>query len=399
MSLSDAKCRNAKAAAKGYRMLDAEGLHLFVTPAGGKSWRWRYQVNEREVLATLGRYPDMTLAEARISRDAARRRLHGGGEPAPPPPAPDLRTVVQAWHAMNAPRWKQHHAVDVLASLTRDVLPTLGDRPVDRIAAVDILAVLRPMEGRGAIETARRVKQRLSAAFGYAISHGWATTDPTAGLRAALAPLPVKSHRPALLDLSDARALIAAIDAATGQPATKLALRFLALTATRPGEVNGARWDEMEGLDGEEPLWRVPSARMKMKREHVVPLAPEAVACLTTIHLLTGRGAFVFPNAWNPRRPMSENAMSQMLIRLGYGDRHVPHGWRATFATVMNERHPADRAVIDLMLAHVPKDVVERAYNRAMHVPRRRELAMLWAELLLEGAMPAAELLDGPRRQ
>ena len=400
MPLTDIQLRTAKPAAKSYRLPDGGGLHLFVTPSGVRSWRWRYEQDGREKTLVLGRYPGMTLAEARIARNAARARLAAGRDPAgqDAPAVPSFEAVARSWHHVNAPKWKPHHAADVLASLTAEVFPAFGAVPVNAVTPAMVLEALRAMEARGAIETARRVKQRCSAVFGFAMHEDWAAGDPAAGLRGALAPLPPKGHRPALADLEDARTLLARSDATPGQPVTKVALRFLALTAARPGEVGGLRWDELQDLEGQAPTWLVPRERMKMRREHAVPLSRQAVECLQAIRRLTGRGRLAFPNLRNMKTPMSENAMGCFLIRLGYRGRHVPHGWRATFSTVMNERFPADRGVIDLMLAHSPKDRIEAAYNRAERMPRRRELAQLWADLLLDGAVPAGALLEGPRK-
>jgi integrase len=171
----------------------------------------------------------------------------------------------------------------------------------------------------------------------------------------------------------------------------------LALTVVRPGEIRGATWSEFEALDGSAPLWRIPAARMKAKREHLVPLARQAVDVLLATRPLTGRGPLVFPNARHAHRPMSENAIGYLLNRAGYHSRHVPHGWRATFSTVMNERFRADRHVIDLMLAHAPQDKTESAYNRALHLDRRRELVQVWADLLLDGALDSGALVHGRR--
>jgi integrase len=393
MPLTDKQVRSAQPQEKGYRLGDSHGLHLFVTPAGMRSWRLRFEHNGKERLVSLGSYPSMGLAEARRARDVARDQAMRP-TPVATPDAPSFEAAARAWHDTNATRWKPHHAADVLASLEAEVFAAFGTVPVDRVKPAHVLAALRPMEARGAIETARRVKQRCARVFGFAIASGWCEADPTSPLKDALAPLPAKGHRPALATLDEARTLIQAIDVASGHPATKIALRFLALTAARPGEVAGMLWAEMHG-----DMWIIPSSRMKMRIEHAVPLAASALDCLTTIRPLTGRSRFVFPNAFNPGRPMSENAMSQMLVRLSYQGRHVPHGWRATFSTLMNEAYPADRAVIDLMLAHVPKDAVERAYNRATHVSRRRELAEAWAAMLLDGAADAEVLLLGPRRR
>ena len=401
MLLTDVKLRAAKPRDRGYRLPDGGGLHLFVTPSGVRSWRWRYEQEGRERTLVLGRYPLLSLAEARRARDRARERLAAGRDPAGPdatPLVPAFEAVARSWHHVNAAKWKPHHAADVLASLEKEVFPAFGALPVNQVTPAVVLDALRVMEGRGAVETARRVKQRCSAVFAFAMHEDWAAGDPTALLRGALAPLPVKGRRPAVADLDQARALLAASDMAAGQPATKLALRFLALTAARPGEVGGLRWSELHEPEGPAALWMIPRARMKMGRDHAVPLSRQAVACLAAIRPLTGRGPLAFPNLRDALAPMSENAMARFLIRLGYRGRHVPHGWRATFSTIMNERFPADRAVIDLMLAHQPKDRVEASYNRAERMARRRELAQIWADLLLEGADEPRAIIEGPRR-
>jgi len=401
LPLTDLKLRAAKPGPKGYRLPDGGGLHLFVTPSGVRSWRWRYEQDGQEKTLVLGRYPAMGLADARRTRDAARDRLRAGPDPAgeEAKQAPTFEDVARGWHETNRTRWKPHHAADVLASLTAEIFPVFGAMPINKITPAMVLAALRPLETRGAVETARRIRRRCSMVFGYAMHGGWDVSDPTLHLLPAMAPLPKKGRRPALLDLTEARLLLTAVDGAPGQPATKLAMRFLALTAVRPGEAAGLRWDELRELDGPEPSWLIPAGRMKMQREHLVPLPRQAVEALAAIRPLTGRGPFAFPNLRNNREPMSENALGFMLLRLGYKGRHVPHGWRATFSTLMNERYPGDRAIIDLMLAHQPKDAVERAYNRAEHLARRRVLAQAWADLLMEGAAPAASLLDGPRKR
>ncbi len=187
---------------------------------------------------------------------------------------------------------------------------------------------------------------------------------------------------------------------------TKLALRILALTVVRPGTLIATPWKEWRDLEDSEPVWQIPAERMKLRlrhkddeaRDHLVPLATQTIEAIKALWTHTGKGPLAFPNTRHSHKPLSENAIGYLLNRAGYHQKHVPHGWRATFSTVMNERFRSDKPVIDLMLAHTPKDKVEGAYNRALHIDRRRELAQEWADLILEGAMPAADLLLGPRR-
>lgn len=405
--LTDRQIRAAKPRERAYKLFDGGSLFLFVTPAGGKHWRWRYSFGSREKLLSLGPYPDVGLAQARVARDDARAVLRGGRDPAlerrlrhaaaMADAANTFEVVARQWHVRNAAGWTGRHAADVLVTLERDVFPALGELPVRDITPPVVLAMLRDIEARGALETARRVRQRVSAVFVHAIASGVAEQDPAAIVTRAMAPV-VKGRQPAVLELDAARAMLIAAEAVAAHPVTKLANRLLALTAVRPGELRGARWDEFEELSGTNATWRVPAARMKMKREHLVPLTRQAVATVAAVRTLTGRMPLVFPNARWAHRPMSENAIGYLLNRAGYHHKHVPHGWRATFSTVMNERFRTDRDVIDLMLAHQPENATEAAYNRAAHMERRRFLAQAWADLLLDGMAEPEALLSGARR-
>lgn len=415
MALTDVQLRRAKPKDKPFRLTDGGGLHLFIAPTGARSWRLRYEFGGKEKLLVIGPYPDVGLAEAREARDDAKRSLRAGLDPmmvkrqrkmrAAGQQADTFEAVALQWHALQAPGWTRTHADDVLGSLRREVFQALGALPIAEIGPPEVLQVLRAIEGREAKETARRVRQRMSGVFVFAIASGKCVTDPAAIVQKAMAPL-AKGRQPALTGLDDARKIIEDVDASPAHPGSKLALRLLALTVVRPGTLIAAPWVEFAHLDPEAPTWQVPAARMKMRlhykgdeaRDHFVPLARQAVEIIETARTLSGRGPFVFPSVRNFRKPLSENALGYLLNRAGYHHRHVPHGWRATFSTVMNERFPADRHVIDLMLAHVPKDKVEGAYNRAAHMQRRRELAQLWADLITATLRPAAELLGLPRR-
>ena len=404
--LTDAGVRAARPKERDYKLNDSGGLVLFVTKAGGKLWRLRYTYQSKEKLLSLGPYPKVSLANARDQRDAAKALLRDGKDPALQKRirkaiggdvAHTFEAIARGWHARNLPTWTERHARDVLDSLEGYVFPILGKLPINDITAPMVLGVLRKIEARPALETARRVRQRVSAVFVYAIALGVGETDPAAIVRGAMAPMS-KGRQPAVTDLAEARRVLAAVEAQPAHPTTKLANRLLALTAVRPGELRAARWEEFEGLDGNQPNWRLPAERMKMKREHLVPLSHQTVALITATRALTGRCPLVFPSARHAHHPMSENAIGYLLNRAGYHGRHVPHGWRATFSSTMNENYRTDRHIIDLMLAHAPKDKTEAAYNRAIHMDRRRELAQLWADMLLEGAMDLTEVVTGRRR-
>lgn len=419
--LSDVKARKAAAAERDYKLADEKGLFLLVRANGGKLWRMKYRHGGKEKLLSFGPYPDVTLAEARDKRDAARRLLREGIDPAAekkraaqaeqPKEAHTFESVAREWHGLQKGRWVPVHADDVLRSLERDVFPTIGAMPIAGIEAHDVLDMLRAIEGRGSIETAKRIRQRISAVFVLAISKRIARDNPAAMLEHALLPKKKAKRQPAITDLTELRSLLDKAERSGASPVTLCASRLLALTAVRPGVVRGARWSEFKDLTDAEPYWHIPAERMKLTLErkdeeafdHIVPLAPQAAAVLHAIKPLTGAGDLVFPGHRHAHLPLSENAIGYLYNRAGWHRRHVPHGWRAAFSTIMNERanlagRQSDRQVIDLMLAHTPESKVESAYNRAQFMERRREIAIEWADLLTAGLMPPSDLLELARR-
>ena len=406
--LTDKQVKAAGKREKPYKLSDGRGLHLLVTPAGGKLWRYRYEHGGKEKMLALGAYPSVSVAGAREARDTARKALDQGRDPSiekrvrraerAVQDANTFEKVAREWHKGRTRLWRSRHADHVLISLEQNVFPEFGRVPIREITAPMVLAMLRKIEKRDFLDLAHRVRQRVSAVFVYGIASGLASEDPAAAVRQAL--LPVKGGQmPAITDLRSLVEVLRALEDQEGFPLTKLAMRMKALTVLRSSELRGALWEEFEGLDGPEPTWIIPGPRMKMDRDHVVPLAPQAVEILQAVRPLTGRGKLVFPNLRDPTRPMHEATLSGALHRAGYKTKHVPHGWRAAFSTIMNERYREDQAVIDLMLAHIPRNTVEAAYNRALHIKRRRELACIWADLVLDGAPLAVALLEGNRRR
>lgn len=391
----------AKAAAaqtRAYKLSDAGGLYLYVTPTGTKSWRLKYRWQGREKLLVIGRFPDISLAMARAHREEAKAKIRQGVDPSSiGEKLETFEQVARAWYQHNENNWSPAHAADVLASLQRDVFPAIGARPIASIEPPEILEVLRQVEGRGRIETARRQRQRLSAIFGYGIAQGLADKDPALHVgRAMSAARPVRPQ-PALTTAEECRQLLSAADRQPVRASTRLASRFLALTAVRLEAVRGMRWGEIEDLEGTDPLWRVPPARMKLKRSkkddqrfaHVVPLSRAAVELLRLAAAELGTNTqspspdlLVFPGR-DQSRPIGESAIGALYERAGFSGRHVPHGWRSSFSTILNETLGPDAASdIDRALAHSPKDKVEAAYNRAQLLSRRRDLFERWGELL-----------------
>ena len=317
-----------------------------------------------------------------------------------------FESLAREWHELQRERWAPVHAADVLTSLERDVFSILGEFPPAEITAPLILATLRPVQKRGAVETASRLRQRIGSVLAYGLSLGIVPGNPAEQVKGALKPLVRKGRQPAATDLEPLRALLRTVESGGAYPVTLLASRFLALTAQRPGVVRRARWEYMKGLEGEAPVWHIPAEHMKLTVErkgdelfdHVVPLSLAAVEVLRAVQKLSGRSVLVFPGQRHAHRPLSEKAIGYLYNRAGYHGRHVPHGWRAAFSTVMNERRPSDRQEIDMMLAHVQGDKVEAAYNRAEHMARRRDVAEEWAALVMQGQRAAEDLLTVARR-
>lgn len=404
--LTDIQVRKATAREKPYKMADAGGLFLYVTPGGSKLWRMKFIKAGKEKLLSFGVYPGVSLLEARKMRDEARDELRDGHDPTQRKKvraaaiATDAENTFEAiareWAHESKGRWVEGHHGRVLRSLEIDAFPTLGAVPIKEIKAPHVLNVIRVIEQRGKLVTARKVRGRMSSVFCYAIATGRADADPAGALKTVLPP--VKSRRqPAVTTIEDARLVTEACERVPGNPVSKLALRFLALTATRPSETREAQWHEFEELNGHR-VWRIPAERMKSKVEHIVPLTRQAIEVLDTIRAFVGERRFVFPGERYIGEPVGESTLLDTLNRAGFYAVHVPHGWRSTFSTVMNNRYPLESHVIDAMLAHAPRNQVEGRYNRAEYMERKRELAQEWADLLMEGIAPPSSLLSIRRK-
>ena len=397
--LTNAAVKIARPRATAYKLFDQGGLHLYIAPTGRKSFRIKYRFGGKEQLLTIGAVPEVSLDAARARCDQVREQLGRGEDPrtcelAQTGKARAFENVARQWHAHKRRRWTDVHAGDVLASLERDVFPAIGAMPIGAVTVPVILNALRVIEERGSLVTASRVRQRISAVFAYAMAEDLVDQDPAAIVSRALTPPAPAQHHPALLEIEHARALLAAAELVEVAPVVKQASRFLALTAVRFAAVRGARWEEIEDLDGAAPLWRVPAARMKLaaakkldaKNDHAVPLSRQAVALMREI-----RGNMHQDDAnmhglifdCGAGRMIGEKSIGALYDRAGFEGRHVPHGWRASFSTVMNERG-SDGADIERALAHTPKDKVKAAYDRSERLQRLRNLFQEWADLLVD---------------
>ena len=283
--LTNAAAKAAGATDRAYKLHDQGGLFLHVAATGTKTWRQKYRWRGREKLLVHGRFPELNLAQARMRCLEAKDMLSRGTDPANAAAKCDsantFEQLARAWHRHNQASWSTAHAGEAIAGLERDVFGELGALGPDAIGAPALLKVLRAIEARGCVATAQRVRQRLSEIFRYGIAEGLCSSNPAATLGAALKDTPPATPHPALTSIEDCRALLAACELVDARPMTRLASRFLALTAVRLDSVRGTRWDELEELDGDQPLWRVPPARLKLKRakkgedrfEHLVPLS------------------------------------------------------------------------------------------------------------------------------
>lgn len=385
MALTATAMRAAKPGAKPLKLFDGGGLFLLVTPTGAKYWRFKYRIDNREKLLSLGVYPDVSLKEARNRRDAARKHLAQGIDPSAVRKATkannanSFEAVAREWFAKQVPKWAASHASKIIRRLEMDVFPWLGRCPINKICAPELLPVLRRVESRGAIDTAHRIHQNCGQIFRYAVATGRAERDPAADLRGALAPVNGK-HFAAITDPTAIGALLRAIDGYEGALVTRCALRLAPLLFVRPGELRHAQWAEFD-LDKAE--WNISAARMKMKQAHLVPLATQAVAILRELESLTGSGRYVFPGARAASRPMSDNAILAALRCMGFAiDEMSGHGFRAMARTILDEVLGVRPDFIEHQLAHAVRDPNGRAYNRTKFLPERRAMMQQWADYL-----------------
>ena len=398
--LSDTRVRAAKPREKAYKLYDERGLFLFVTPTGGRLWRLKYRVRDREKLISLGAYPDVGLKRAREKRDEARKLLADGVDPSAE--RQERRTALLETFEGVAEEWLELQSkslaaetISILGTRLKSALyPYLGSRPITAITAQELLGALRRIEARGRHETAHRVRALAGRVLRYAVATGRAQHDVAADLKDALAP--VKSRNFAsVTDPVRVGELMRAIDGYTGHPVTALALKLAPLVFVRPGELRAAEWTEFDLLAAE---WRIPGARMKMGDPHIVPLSRQALAILRELEPLARGGRYLFPSLRTRDRPMSNNTINAALRRLGYtSQEQTGHGFRTMASTLLNEQgFPPD--VIELQLAHSDRNKVRAAYNKAQRLSERRKMMQAWADYL-DGLRAGANVIPIRRQQ
>lgn len=387
MKLTDIAAKNAVAKEKQYTIFDGEGLFLLVMPSGSKLWRWKYRTGGVERRISLGSYPKVSLKAARAARDEHQAQLRKGVDPAATKKAQKdeervkgetFALLAEEWFARYKHTWAPNTAETIISRLRKDIFPFIGARAIREITAPELLTVIRRIEARGAVETARRDLQKCGQILRYAIATGRADRNVAADLQGAVAP-PKKRHFASIHEPEEIGALLRAIDGYQGSLITRCALKLAPLTFVRPGELRHAEWTE---INLEVAEWRIPAARMKMREKHIVPLSSQAVAVLQELHPLTGSGRYVFPGERSRERPMSENTVLAALRRLGYEKGEMTgHGFRSMASTILHEQGwPSD--VVERQLAHGDRNKIRAAYNFAQHLDKRREMMQVWADYL-----------------
>lgn len=388
--LTDAHARNSKPKPTAYKLIDGGGLHLLIRPNGTKAWQYRYRVGEKENTYTIGKYPSMSVVQARAARDAARELVKQGMHPSAQRRADRLVTIESAsntfegiageWIAENRASWSAYYLRQVETMLAADVFPHVGALPIKSVSSAHILAILRRVAGRGATSVATLLRQWCSAIFRYAVTTLRAEVDPAAPLKGAIKRPRVKHKR--ALCLEEISELRVKISASKATPQVKAALELLLHTFVRPGELRGATWSE---FDLEKSEWRIPADRMKMRSPHVVPLATQAIPLLRELRKLSFGREQLFPNVRDPKRVMSNTTMNRVLERIGYAGVFSSHGFRATASTLLNERgYRPD--VIERQLAHQERNGVRASYNHALYLDERKKMMQEWADLLAGAA-------------
>ncbi|HHR3253036.1 TPA: tyrosine-type recombinase/integrase [Klebsiella oxytoca] len=386
MKLNARQVDAAKPREKAYKLADGAGLYLEVVPSGSRYWRMKYRFNGKEKRLAFGVYPAVSLAQARALRDEAKKKLADGIDPSFAKKEEKLvrdvqlnntfQAVALEWHGTKVSRWSEGYASDIIEAFNKDIFPYIGQLPVNNIKPLVLLNVLRRMESRGATEKAKKVRQRCSEVFRYAIVTGRAEYNPAADLTSAMSGHESK-HYP-FLTVEELPDFFKALTGYTGSPLVVLAARLLILTGVRTGELRGAFWSE---FDLEKAVWEIPAERMKMKRPHLVPLSTQALEIVQQLKVISGQYPLVFPGRNDPRKTMSEASINQVFKRIGYTGKVTGHGFRHTMSTILHEEG-FNTAWIETQLAHVDKNAIRGTYNHALYLEGRREMMQWYADCI-----------------
>jgi len=399
MLLSDAKIRNEKVGAKPIKLNDGEGLYLLIHTNGSKYWQFRYTFGDKEKVLSIGKYPVVSLTEARERKVDALRLLRDFIDPSAHKQQQKMKivygqkntfyAVAEEWLNRSRDIWTPRHADRTWRRLENHIFPDLGKRPVAEIKPMDLLWVMQKIEATGVKDTCARVLRICSSIFRYAIVTGRIEHNPAMNLKGALKPYREK-HFPSL-PAKEIPDFLRALEVLETTEQNRIAFRMLLLTAVRSGELRRARWEDFDLVARE---WRIPAEVMKMREEHLVPLSDRVIRLLENLSEISGHQEWLFPNQQGRRNPfMSENAINHMIRRMGYGGRVVGHGFRSMFSTILNEQG-FNRDAIERQLAHAERNGVRAAYNRAQYLPERRSMMQWWGDYLKCGQPRAALYSD-----
>jgi integrase len=385
--LTDIEIRKAKPKTRPYKLSDSNGLHLLVTEKS-KLWRYAYRFGGKQKTLAIGAYPVVSLNDARAKHIEAKRQLLDGIDPSSAKIAAKQTThaisansfevIAREWHQIHMTIKTTGHAKKVLDRLENDVFQSIGHITIKDIEAPDVLAVLRKIEQRGALDLAHMTKQIIGQVFRYAIATGKAIRNPVPDLEGALKPKTV-THYAAITEPFGIAELLRATENYTGGIVTKCALMLSFHSMLRPVEIRTAEWCEID-LDRKE--WRIPAAKMKKRLDHIVPLSRQVVEIFEQLKPITGHRRFVFPSVRTSNAPMSESTINGALKRLGFGDTMTAHGFRSMASTRLNESNLFSCDVIERQLAHNDRNAVRAAYNRAQYLPERIKMMQWWSNYL-----------------
>lgn len=390
--LTDKDIKSAKPKDKEYNLFDGDGLRLRIKPNGSKQWIFNYYkpITGKRANLSLGRYPDLSLANARKNAMAARELLAQGIDPQEERKRQELvhkeiyeHTFVKVsedWFNLKKHEVTPDYAVDIWRSLELHVFPQIANTPVKDIDAPLVIDLLRPIEAKGSLETVKRLSQRLNEIMNYAANCGLVKANPLTGIRAAFKK-PKKENMAALAP-DELPELMGAIANASIKRTTRCLIEWQLHTMTRPSEAAGARWDEIEW---KEKIWTIPAGRMKKRREHRIPLTEQMLALLEVMKPISGHRDFIFPSDRDPKKPCNSQTANMALKRMGFAGRLVSHGLRSLASTTLNEQG-FDRDLIEASLAHVDDNQVRSAYNRTDYLERRRPMMSWWSEHIEEAA-------------
>jgi integrase len=387
--LTDTQLRAAKRRDQPYRLSDKDGLYLQIDPNGGRYWRFNYRFNGKQKTLALGVYPEVSLAKARARLGEAREQLADGVDPSVRKQelAKTFELVAREWHARWAPNRNPQYADYVLRRLEEDIFPSVGAQLPSEIQTSAFRDAVKKIEGRGAVEIAKRALQNCNQIMRYAVAHDYASRNPVADVRPADILKPRKRRNYPRVGAKELPALLLAIDGYVGAEHTRLALKLMSLTFVRTSELIGARWPE---FDLKALRWDIPAERMKMKTPHVVALSTQAKSVLEELKSISFDREYVFPNDVNPGKPMSNNTILFALYRMGYRGRMTGHGFRGVASTILHEKAwPHEH--IELQLAHQERDDTSAAYNYALYLEPRAKMMQAWADCLDEMRRHAKE--------